>query len=226
MRRPLALDLFCGAGGVSMGLCAAGFDVGGVNIKARRRHPAFHYAPYARSFRFIRADALRPPVNLEDFDFIWASPPCQAFTSLRGMWNAREHPNLIPATRELLEASGRPWCIENVRDAPLGESGRLTMLCGSMFGLRTNDGAAELRRHRYFETSFDLGLTPPCAHRSPVIGVYGGHGRDRRRRVNTQDFSTAARREAMGIEWMSGGELSEAIPPAYATWIGTRALAQ
>jgi len=129
------------------------------------------------------------------------------------------------------------------------------MLCGTMFGLRTADGRAELRRHRYFELSSSGALTPECRHgamtvgvygdgngrdyrRDPVvIGVYGGHGRDRRRinprtvgvcghagsksvRDGVQQFTTLERGEAMGIDWMTGDELSQAIPPAYTEFIG------
>ena len=60
--------------------------------------------------------------------------------------------------------------------------------------------------------------------RVPVIGVYGGHGRDHRRTTAPQQFSTRERGEAMGIHWMTGNELSQAIPPAYTEYIG-RALA-
>lgn len=156
--RPRALDLFCSAGGVSMGLHRAGFDVTGVDIRKQRRYP----------FRFVHADALDFP--LEGYDFIWASPPCQAFTSLRHMPTAREHPNLIPETRARLVASSIPYCIENVEGAPLGESGYLIMLCGTMFGLGTSDGRAELRRHRLFETSFSIPLRPACQHGYGTIG--------------------------------------------------------
>ena len=163
-----AVDLFCCAGGATKGLQRAGFHVTGVDIERQPR-----YCGDA----FFQADALTFP--LEGFDFIWASPPCQAFTKLRFMPTAKLHPNLIPETRARLVASGKPYCIENVEDAPLGESGYLIVLCGTMFGLQTCDGRAELRRHRLFETSFSIPLRPACQHGFRVLGVYGGHVRDR-----------------------------------------------
>src|SRR5205823_1236638 len=60
--------------------------------------------------------------------------------------------------------------------------------------------------------------------RFATIGVYGGHGRDRRRRKNGQHFPVSARAAAMGIDWMSGKELSQAIPPAYTEFIGKQLL--
>lgn len=178
MSRPLALDLFCGAGGVSWGLYLAGFDVVGVDLRPQPHHPAHHREEYARHFRFVHANALEYP--LDGFDFIWASPPCQAHTSLRAIHPGREYPDLIPATRERLEVQATPWCIENVPGSPLGRKGSpLLMLCGSMFGLQTLDGSAELRRHRWFETSWPVGLRPQCQHghvTSDVITVVGKKG--------------------------------------------------
>ena len=170
--KPRALDLFCKAGGATKGLQRAGFHVTGVDIEAQPRYcgDAFH-----------QADALKFP--LEGFDFIWASPPCQAFTALRFMPTAKEHPNLIPESRARLVASGIPYCIENVEGAPLGESGYLILLCGTMFGLQTADGRAELRRHRLFETSFSIPLRPACQHGFRTMTVVGHTPVDNRRQA-------------------------------------------
>jgi DNA (cytosine-5)-methyltransferase 1 len=234
MPRFRALDLFAGAGGAAMGLYRAGFDVTGVDIVPQPRFPAFHKADYAEHFRFIQADALT--FLLAGYDFIWASPPCQAFTTMKNMWNARsDHPNLIPEMRCRLLSTGLPFCIENVDGAPLGATGNLIYLCGTMFGLRTPDGQHELRRHRLFETNFNIPLRPACHHNGAVIGVYGGHGRDRRRTCTVlskaggghkgqPSLPLQSRREAMGIDWMRDFELSQSIPPAYSEFIGRQVI--
>jgi DNA (cytosine-5)-methyltransferase 1 len=224
VNRPRLLDAFCGAGGATRGYQLAGFHVTGVDIKPQPRYvgEAFHQAD---ALEFIGEHG-------HEFDVIHASPPCQAFTALNSMWNSREHPDLLTPCRELLRSIGCPYVIENVPGAPMND---YLILCGTMFGLGTGD--AELRRHRHFETNPAIYFRPMCNHGGRVIGVYGGHGRDRRRirpatvgvygsaggrsvRDGTQQFSTDERREAMGIDWMSGAELSQAIPPAYTEYIG------
>ncbi len=203
------LDLFCGAGGAAKGYHDAGFEeIVGVDITPQPHYP----------YKFILADAMEYP--LEGFDLIHASPPCQKFTSLKDMHNAKEHIDLLTPARERLVQSGYLYVIENVERAPMENPIRL---CGSSFGLGAE--GARLQRHRLFEANWPIrGL--PCNHgiAKRVIGVYGGHGRDLRRKVNTQDFSTEARREAMGIDWMTGTELSQAIPPAYTEYIGLQAI--
>jgi DNA (cytosine-5)-methyltransferase 1 len=211
-----------------MGLHRAGFDVVGVDIVPRKRYP----------FTFVQADALNPPFDLRQFDFIWASPPCQAHTSMKTMHNAKDHPDLIPATRAMLKASDVPYVIENVVGAPLEN---YITLCGTMFGLGVED--ADLLRHRNFETSFPVVLVPPCQHGArATIGVYGGHIRNRKRRTigvygegcrdsrrkmdkGVPDFTIEQGRAAMGIDWMTVAELCQAIPPAYGEFIGRAALA-
>jgi DNA (cytosine-5)-methyltransferase 1 len=217
--KPRLLDLFCGAGGAAMGYHRAGFEVVGVDIKPQPHYPfEFHQADSIEVLAWFVAG--RP--WLAPCDAIHASPPCQAFSDLKSMHNAKDHPDLLTPTRALLERSGLPYVIENVEGAPMSD---YITLCGGAFGLGSGD--AELRRHRRFEVRPMPVVAPPCVHgqRPRVIGVYGGHGRDRRRTVNTQDFSTEQRREAMGIDWMTGAELSQAIPPAYTEWIGRQLLA-
>lgn len=192
MRKPRALDLFCCAGGATKGLQEAGFHVTGVDIKPQPRYCGDE---------FYQDDALTFPVD--GYDFIWASPPCQAFTSLRFMPTAKEHPNLIPETRARLVGQPAPYAIENVEGAPLGDSGYLIMLCGTMFGLVTKDGRAELRRHRLFETSFSIPLRPACQHGATSLTVCGPTPVDNRNRtpicVAGTGLPMAGRRHALSV---------------------------
>lgn len=192
------LDLFCGAGGASVGYARAGFEVVGIDHEPQPRFP----------FRFIQADALAPPLDLWEFDLIHASPPCQAYsraTAWRGDRNS--HPDLIATTRRMLESSGAPYVIENVQEARF-HLDHPVMLCGSHFGLK-------VRRHRYFEVPSLSLLTvpPPCEHRPGDIPF--DHGGTR---------PESEYRDAMGCEWMTVTESREAIPPAYTEWIGRRLL--
>lgn len=207
--RPLLLDLFCGAGGAAVGYHRAGFDVIGVDNRPQPNYP----------FEFVLGDALDALQNwdLEDVAAIHASPPCQAYSAMRTTWNARsDHPDLLPATRWGLKQTELPWVIENVPGAPMEPH---VKLCGSAFGLGIP--GYQLRRHRLFEFSGDWPMSPPCQHRGPVIGIYGDHGRDRRRKEGFgRYFSLDERKTAMGIDWMARDELDQAIPPAYTEYIG------
>ena len=208
-----ALDLFCCAGGAGMGLHRAGLSVLGVDIIDRPRYP----------FRFVQADALAFPLG--GFDFIWASPPCQGYSVMRHAPGARGAPKLIGAVRDRLEASGADYCIENVEEARSDMRDPIT-LCGCMFGLGSQ--GCRLQRRRLFECSFPVD-PPACvcdADPRPVIGVYGGHARKRAANAGgrgTRDVweggHRAAASEAMGIDWATLAEMSEAIPPVYSEFI-------
>jgi DNA (cytosine-5)-methyltransferase 1 len=219
VNRPLACDLFCGAGGVSVGLERAGFDVVGVDIRPQPRYRGGH---------FVRADALEFPLDI--FDFVWASPPCQAYTVSRTRARVRKaHPDLVGSVRARLEAWGGIWTIENVPGAPLRHG---VVLCGATFGLGATDEHGifrALRRHRLFESSFAM-LSPPChCVGGEKIGVYGnGGGRADRKEPDRRGYkgNAAEARQALGIDWMTLVELSQAIPPAYSEWIGERVLAE
>jgi DNA (cytosine-5)-methyltransferase 1 len=229
--RPRLLDLFCGAGGAGAGYAAAGFEVVGVDIKPQPHYP----------FRFIQADVLdlmawKGPLGFIP-DVIHASPPCQAFSAGGNLWASRlgsamtRHPNLIGPTRDLIQATGLPYVIENVERAKrwLIEP---HLICGRALGLG-------VKRHRLFESS-ELLFVPPCptGHPGEWISVFGGGGLTRtppggQRRIDGKHngrgandgrvhVSHAEASVAMGIDWMTRDELSESIPPAYTEWIGTQ----
>lgn len=192
-----------------MGLHRAGFEVTGVDVKPQPRYP----------FRFIQADALTFP--LEGYDFIWASPPCQAFSAMKSLPGARkDHPNLIPPIRERLIKSGALYCIENVPGAPLIN---YFMLCGSMFGLKSHSDRY-LRRHRIFETNFNSFLVPSCNHWGKAVGVYG-HGSSGRLGQRIRTASASEARILMEMEWAPLSSMTQAVPPAYSEFIGRQAMA-
>lgn len=194
------LDLFCGASGAAKGYHQAGFDeIVGIDIVPQPNYP----------FQFIQGDALNPPINLQDFDLIHASPPCQRWSWAARRWQ-KTYPDLIKPTRELLR--GHRYVIENVPNAPLSNP---ILLCGSMFGLR-------VIRHRLFEVSPSITIFLKCKHIGTVKdGSYvtvAGHGGD------SLDYRCSTWRTAMGIDWMTRYELTQAIPPAYTKFIGLHLL--
>ncbi len=109
--KPRLLDLFCCAGGASVGYSRAGFDVIGVDIVPQPNYP----------FEFIQADALSlDPKFIASFDAVHASPPCQAYSDLaKRNGNGHKWPRLIEPIRKMLTRSGLPYVIENVDGAPL-----------------------------------------------------------------------------------------------------------
>jgi DNA (cytosine-5)-methyltransferase 1 len=191
-----------------MGYHQAGFDVVGVDNTPQPRYP----------FEFHQADALTFP--LEGYDVIHASPPCQAFSVANHIHGRSDHPDLIGVTRQRLQQVQMPYIIENVPGAPLRAP---AVLCGLAFGLN-------VKRHRWFETSFPL-LVPPCGdHTTEYLVIFGGSPRTRAKQLGrTEKDGPILRRgrapiqdgrAAMGIDWMNGNELSQAIPPAYTCFIG------
>lgn len=210
------LDLFCGAGGASEGYRRAGFEVVGVDIEPQPNYP----------FTFHQLDAL-DATEWAWFttwaDAIHASPPCQFGTAYkRRPSHVKDSPNLIPQTREWLMRSRLPYIIENNysnRNHLWRE--RTVMYCGSSFGL-------DVQRHRMFEASFGI-LPPPCDHHWQTPRFPPATNRTNLRRtveVGVWRIPLDVQRRAMGIDWMTLEELSEAIPPAYTEHIGGQLMAK
>jgi len=109
--QPIALDFFCGRGGWTRGLIAAGWRVIGIDL--------VHYPDYPGEFvqadvRQIDAGRLR---EIGARLFV-ASPPCRDFSDLKrlfGIRAAQPDVELIRKTICLARESGIPFVMENVR---------------------------------------------------------------------------------------------------------------
>lgn len=213
------LDLFCGGGGATTGMKHWGVDVFGVDIEEQPEYPGSHDL-----FHFLQADMMKLTIEyLQRFDFIWASPPCQAYSFAAHRWrnSGRVWPDLVSGTRDLLNSARVPYCIENVAGAPIRHD---LMLCGEMFGLK-------VIRHRYFEfEGFECAQPIHAKHRGMVKdgfyvtvagngGDYAGHNF-----CKLNDLDGANQLEtwqyAMGIDWIQNKKtLRQAVPPAYSEYI-------
>lgn len=213
--RPIILDLFCCAGGAGSGYARAGFDVVGIDIEPQPHYP----------FEFHQMDAiglLKVLVKYEDTELryaaIHASPPCQRYSQGAKKWGTQDnHPDLIWPVRKLLREIGLPYVIENIPSAAEQLLAPVS-LCGTMFGLG-------VFRHRLFE-AHGFAIDPPAhethqgrvgdGHYFTVTGHTGGSStRDGWVGGSVEDW-----REAMGMDWGTVKELSEAIPPSYTEYIG------
>ena len=197
------LDTHCKAGGAGVGYWRAGFEVVGIDTEPQPNYP----------FEFIQGDAVEYIyAHGSEYDAIHSSPMCQAHTWSARRWH-KEWPNQIPETREALKSTGKPYVIENVPGSPLENYIRL---CGVMFGLR-------VIRHRHFESNVELVAPKHIRHKQPIMirgkkrsyyACVAGHGGE------GYSSTKQAWMDAMGIEWMSKEELTQAIPPAYTEYIG------
>jgi DNA (cytosine-5)-methyltransferase 1 len=213
------LDLFSNIGGAGKGFADAGATyVEGWDVVPKDRYP----------YEFRLGDALevlRDTAYVRGFDFVHASPPCQAKCPLTLGTNAHladRYVDLYEPVRDLMYASGVPGSIENPRSRPD------MVLCGEMFGLG-------VIRHRNFElvnwsADFDY-KRDHKPHRGPVRGyrhgvwkdgpyvaVYGKGG---------GKATVPEAQAAMRITWTDvHEELTEAIPPAYTEYVARQFLAQ
>lgn len=189
-----------------MGYHRAGFEVVGVDIEPQPNYP----------FEFHRADALAfLAEHGSDFDAIHASPPCRDHTPLTSVAGVDGSKWLLDATLKRLADSAVPWIVENVMAAKMRAD---VVLCGGMFGLRTY-------RHRKFAVDPRIPLTLPVHPKHVALTAT----KQRKRRWEegwhvsiTGDVGTYLGPEAMGIDWMTGNELSQAIPPAYTQFLGSQ----
>lgn len=210
MTRPVLLDLFCGAGGAGHGYWLAGFDVVGVDLAYQPSYP----------YEFIQGDWAKWLERMhEGVDAIHASPPCQGYTTMNNR-HPSTSPRLIGEVREALQATGKPWVIENVPGARRWMNPTL-QLHGGQFGL-------DLVRLRLFETNVLIPSPPLVPRVKDAAAIYGANdGRLLWTRTDGTTLHVASlerAREAMQMPWSDWDGIREAIPPAYTQWIGTHLL--
>jgi DNA (cytosine-5)-methyltransferase 1 len=205
-----------------MGYYRAGFDVIGIDKEHQPNYP----------FEFYQADAIdvltdfnwldfysdthtNGSIKRADFVALHASPPCQQYTPLRARQGWKEYPDLLSQVRTELLKVGLPWIIENVPSAPMKHH---VTLCGGMFGLRTY-------RHRRFETSWLIFQPHHPEHTVKTSTKKRRKDFDAGMNISiTGDVGSYFGPACMGIDWMNGNELSQAIPPAYTEFIGRQLL--
>lgn len=139
--RPTAVDLFSGAGGITLGLTSAGFDVvfcsdrdEACSATHQRNFPAI---PFAReSIEKLRAADILGIANLQpgELDLLIGGPPCQGFSIIgqREIWDTRNG-----LFREFLRLATelQPRCvvIENVPGLATLGKGAVLQEIGSAF---------------------------------------------------------------------------------------------
>lgn len=212
-RKPRLLETHGCQGCAHIGYARAGWDVTGVDIN-------HNHAKYYPGELVIgdAADYIRE--HGHEYDAIHVSPPCQYYTrgNAKAIKAARAanggaYPDevngwlrSIPPIREAVLSTGKPYVLENVRDARWDMVDPV-LLCGCMFDLSVRDftctspgehaGTCDtengvtvhLERGRLFETNWTLTAPRRCEgegqprnnHPSHewVAGSYGGARRDK-----------------------------------------------
>ena len=191
------LDLYCGAGGCSVGYKQAGFNVTGIDHLPQTNYP----------YRFILSKSCCFFWDyLNQYDVIHLSPPCQKYSKLSRA-NGKKYSNELEYWVKSLIHLKKPFVIENVPGSPLPVSIKLS---GQMFQLN-------LQRTRFFYSN--ILLFQPCEakriYRSPGSVQYPTVAGNGQKGDTLKRWSTS-----MGINWMKKRELAQAIPPAYTKFIG------
>jgi len=126
-KRPVAIDLFCGAGGMSLGMEKAGFD-----IALAVDYDGYHVATHERNFPYGRVKcasvqdldgkAIRQLSGCTgDIDLIFGGPPCQGFSNM-GLRDTHDPRNtlIFHFARLVDEIHPKAFVMENVTGLSMG----------------------------------------------------------------------------------------------------------
>lgn len=195
-KRPIAIDLFCGAGGMSLGFEQAGFDVvGAIDVEENNTNIYKHNFPSAHvlcaDVSALSGDTICQGMQIhnKEIDVLFGGPPCQGF-SLIGKRIPEDPRNslLYEFGRIIVEICPSYFVVENVAGILLGEATKaldrftriveqagyhlikpIQILDAAEFGVPQ-------RRRRVFLLGYASGATPPEYPRATVPAGDGGKG--------------------------------------------------
>jgi DNA (cytosine-5)-methyltransferase 1 len=170
--RPRIADLFCGAGGMSLGFEQAGFDIA-VGIEADGHHVAAHHRnfPYSKtvctSVTTVDAAKMREFAGGDEIDVIIGGPPCQGFSNMGHRDAADARNSLIGEfARIVLDVRPKAFVMENVPAILSGDTRPLLDRVIEMF----EEGGYTITKPLRVLTASDFGV-PQARSRLFVLGL-------------------------------------------------------
>ncbi len=129
---PTAIDLFCGAGGLTLGLKQAGFKVvAGVELypEIAKTYKANHRSTklLIKDVREVTGKDLFELTGLKKLDLLAGCPPCQGFSKLTDKWHRKDPRNdlVLEMSRLVEETAPKMVMMENV--AGMATRGKATL---------------------------------------------------------------------------------------------------
>jgi len=172
-KRPTVLDLFCGAGGFSLGFEQAGFDIS-LGVDRDGYHVATHERNFPRgkticaSVTDLSADSILSEVpDQSSFDVIIGGPPCQGFSNMGNRDEADPRNDLVAHFARLVcELRPTAFVMENV---PGLLSGKMRPFLKSFIDRMESNGFVVVRPVQILN-ALDFGV-PQNRKRVFVIGI-------------------------------------------------------
>jgi len=129
VRRPIGIDLFAGAGGMSLGFEQAGFDIAAA-VEIDPVHAAVHHFNFPNTAMLVRSvvglsgqairDACR--IGKSPVDVVFGGPPCQGFSLIgHRMFDDPRNQLVKEFVRIVDELGARTFVFENVKGLTIGK---------------------------------------------------------------------------------------------------------
>lgn len=128
-RRPIGIDLFAGAGGMSLGFEQAGFDIAAA-VELDPIHAAVHHfnfpdtAVLAKSIVGLTGQEVRDVARIgrRSVDVVFGGPPCQGFSLIgHRMLDDSRNQLVKEFVRLLSELEAKTFVFENVKGLTIGK---------------------------------------------------------------------------------------------------------